>query len=431
MAMPTVSETQRQLDQAATQVQRGALRQMQHRALGLLLAAVVLLVLAHVLRHQSPLWGYVAAFSEAAIVGAMADWFAVVALFRHPLGLPIWHTAIIPERKDDISRSLGQFVETHFVTEDSVAQRIRQFDPASQIGGWLLHPQHSGPLGLQLAAALREVLAHMDHQPMQCAVRELATQRLTQMDFSVHAGQLVDMLMAQKKHQDMLNAVLDGMGNYLGNPDNQPAITQFMLTSLAGDNALAKMAINSFAPKAIASLGQTLATVREDEAHTFRTRFDDWMAQFALRLKADPAWQTQIRQHQAQLLHHPETQALLDGLWDTLVQRLLHDLGESDSVVTQQIQNVLEKLGRLLLTQADLREGINAMLEQAGRAGVRKYRGAVGRFIEQQLGQWSREEMADRIELAVGRDLQFIRINGTLVGGLIGLLIYALMQALG
>jgi len=425
------SETQQQLDQVHHRAQRQALRQMQHRALGLLLAVIALLVLAQLLRHQSPVWGYVAAFSEAAIVGAMADWFAVVALFRHPLGLPIWHTAIIPERKDDISRSLGQFVETHFVTEDSVAERIRQAHPASQIGTWLLHPQHSGPLGRQVASALQQVLAGMDHQPMQRAVRELATQRLAQMDFSGHAGQLVDVLMAQKKHQDLLNAVLDGMGNYLGNPDHQPAITQFMLTSLAGDNALAKMAINSFAPKAIASLAQTLAAVREDEAHAFRTRFDGWMDSFALRLKADPAWQDQIRQHQAQLLHHPQTQALLDGLWDSLMQRLMQDLGQDDSAIATQLQTLLEKLGRLLLTQSELCTWLNTALEQAGRAGVRKYRGAVGRFIEQQLAQWSREEMAERIELAVGRDLQFIRINGTVVGGLVGLLIYALTQALG
>jgi uncharacterized membrane-anchored protein YjiN (DUF445 family) len=424
------SETQQQLDQAEHDVQRLALRQMQQRALALLLAAVALLVLAHLMRQQSSLWGYVAAFSEAAIVGAMADWFAVVALFRHPLGLPIWHTAIIPQRKGDIGRSLGRFVETHFVTEDGIAQRIRQADPAQHIGTWLLHPQHSAPLGQQLAGALQQVLGSMDQQAIRQAVRELATQRLAQIDLSANVGQLVDMLMVQKKHQDLLNAVLDGMGSYLGNADNQPAITQFMLGSLGGDNALVKMAINSLAPKAITSLGQTLAAVRQDEVHAFRARFDGWMSDFTVRLKADPAWQGQIRQHQMQLLHDPQTQALLDGLWDSLMQRLMQDLGRSDSAVALHLQGVLEKLGRLLLTQSELRDGINAALEQAGRAGVRKYRGAVGHFIEQQLALWSPQEMAERIELAVGRDLQFIRINGTLVGGLIGLLIYALTQVL-
>ena len=426
--MRTASEIQQDLDQSADGLRRLRLRNMRLAALGLLAAAAVLLAVAHALRAHHPAWGYVAAFAEAAMVGAMADWFAVVALFKHPLGLPIWHTAIIPNSKDDIGRNLGAFVENHFITEEAIGGRIRQADPAGRIGAWLLDPEHAATLGRSTASAARRLIEALDHEQIRETVRALASRRLEEIDLSGAAGQLVDRLVQDGRHQELLDALLDGAGSYLGDAEKLPAITQFLIDSLGIENAMMKMAVNAYAPRSVASLHQKLEEVRRDPAHRFRRVFDGWIDEFALRLKADPQWAQKIRRHQLELVQDPQVQQLLSGLWDGLRDRLLQDLGQEQPALLRQIQAGIEKLGRLLVDEPGLRDWINQSIEDGSTRLVRQYRGEVGKFIEHQLARWTREEMTQRIELAIGRDLQFIRINGTIVGGLIGLLIHAVMQ---
>lgn len=429
--MRTPTEIQQDLDQTADELRRQKLRTMRLFALGLLAAAGCLLALAHALRALHPAWGYVAAFAEAAMVGAIADWFAVVALFRHPLGLPIWHTAIIPNSKDAIGRNLGAFVENHFITEEAISGRIRQADPAARIGAWLIDPANAATLGRSAATAARHLLESLDHEQIRDAVRAAASRRLEELDLSGTAGQLVDRLMQDGRHQALLDALLDGAGGYLGDPDKLPTITQFLIDSLGIENSMMKMAINAYAPRSITALGQKLDEVRRDPAHRFRRVFDGWIEEFALRLKADPQWAEKIRRHQVELVQDTQVQQLLSGLWDGLRERLLHDLGQEQPALLRQIQAGIEKLGRTLVEERGLRDWINRSIESGSAALIRQHRGEAGRFIEQQLAKWTREEMTQRIELAIGRDLQFIRINGTIVGGLVGVLIHAVMQAAG
>jgi len=426
--MRTPTEIQQDLDQTADELRRQKLRTMRLFALGLLAAAGGLLAVAHGLRALHPAWGYVAAFAEAAMVGAIADWFAVVALFRHPLGLPIWHTAIIPNSKDAIGRNLGAFVENHFITEEAISSRIRQANPATRIGAWLIDPANAATLGRSATTAARHLLESLDHEQIRDAVRAAASRRLEELDLSGTAGQLVDRLMQDGRHQALLDALLDGAGGYLGDPDKLPTITQFLIDSLGIENAMMKMAVNAYAPRSVASLHQKLEEVRRDPAHRFRRVFDGWIEEFALRLKADPQWAEKIRRHQVELVQDTQVQQLLSGLWDGLRDRLLHDLGQEQPALLRQIQAGIEKLGRTLVEEHGLRDWINRSIESGSAALIRQHRGEAGRFIEQQLAKWTREEMTQRIELAIGRDLQFIRINGTIVGGLVGLLIHAVMQ---
>ncbi|PRD68203.1 DUF445 domain-containing protein [Malikia spinosa] len=429
--MRTPTEIQQDLDQTADELRRQKLRTMRLFALGLLAGAAVLLVVAHALRARHPAWGYVAAFAEAAMVGAIADWFAVVALFKHPLGLPIWHTAIIPNSKDAIGRNLGAFVENHFITEEAIGSKIRQADPARCLGEWLLDPLHTAGLGQSAASVARQLIEALDHEQIRDKLRELAGQQLTEVDLSGTAGQLVDRLMQSGRHQELLDALLDGAGAYLGDTEKHPIISQFLIDSLGIENSMMKMAINAYAPRSIASLNQKLDEVRRDPAHRFRGVFDGWIGDFALRLKADPQWAEKIRRHQAELVQDTQVQGLLSGLWDGIKDKLLHDLSQDQPALLRQIQAWVQKLGQILVEKPGLRQWLNQAIEDGSVTLIRKYRGEVGRFIELQLAKWTREEMSQRIELAIGRDLQFIRINGTIVGGLVGLLIHALMQALG
>lgn len=429
--MRTDTDIQHDLDHSANELRRLRLRHMQLAALALLVAAGALLAISHALRAQHPAWGYVAAFAEAAMVGAIADWFAVVALFKHPMGLPIWHTAIIPRRKDDIGRNLGAFVENHFITEAAIGHKIRQANPAARIGAWLTNPAHAATLSRSAAVATRQLVEALDHAQLRDSVRTLASQRLATLDLSGAAGQLVDGLMHSGRHQELLDALLEGAATYLGDAEKLPAISQFLTDSLGIENSVLKMAVNAYAPRSVAALGQTIDAVRRDPEHRFRRVFDGWVHEFALRLKADPAWAQTIRHHQAALVHDAQVQQLLAGLWDGLKDQLLHDLHQEEPALQRHVQAWIEKLGQMLVETPGLRDWVNQSIEHGSATLIRQHRGEVGQFIEQQLAQWTREEMAQRIELAIGRDLQFIRINGTLVGGLIGLLLHAILQATG
>lgn len=412
-------------------MRRARLRSMQRVAGGLLLLAFGVFCLARSLLGLHPAWGYVSAFAEAAMVGAVADWFAVVALFRHPLGIPVWHTAIIPNSKDDIGRNLGQFVESHFITEQGIAERIRQANPAGLLGAWLLAPGHSEQLGLAMAKAGRVVLNALDHEAMSLLVQAAATRQLSQLDIASNAGRLLDLLMAGGNHQQLLDSVLRELSGYLDEEKNQQQAIDFLIAAFGVENVFYKVGTAAIGPRALRSLAKSAHEVLLDPAHPARARFTDWLQAFVLHLKDDPAWHEFIARHQQETLANARVQALLGSLWGVVRDRLLDDLGRDEPATARQLAMLAAKVGDALANDARLVEGINRAIESGSVLLVRNHRGEVGQFIETQLARWSREEMSDRIELAIGRDLQFIRINGTLVGGLVGLAIYSATRLLG
>jgi len=404
---------------------------MQRVAVGLLLLALGVFCLARSLIGLHPAWGYVAAFAEAAMVGAVADWFAVVALFRHPMGIPVWHTAIIPNSKDDIGRNLGQFVESHFITEQGIAERIRQANPAGLLGTWLLAPGHSDQLGLAMAKAVKVLLNALNHDSMSLLVQGAAARQLSQFDIASNAGKLLDLLVAEGRHQQLLDSVLRELTGYLGEEKNQQQAIDFLMAAFGVENVFYKVGSAAIGPRALRSLSKSAHEVLLDPAHPARERFTDWVQAFVLHLKDDPAWHEFIARHQQETLANARMQALLGSLWGVVRDRLLDDLDRDDPAVARQVAMLAGKVGDALAHDARLVNGLNRAIESGSVLLVRKHRGEVGQFIEVQLARWSREEMSDRIELAIGHDLQFIRINGTLVGGLVGLAIYTVTRLLG
>ncbi|MDB5886619.1 MAG: hypothetical protein JWR74_2790 [Polaromonas sp.] len=401
---------------------------MRRVATGLLIMSLLVFCIARSLIGLHPAWGYVAAFAEAAMIGAVADWFAVVALFRHPLGIPVWHTAIIPNSKDDIGRNLGQFVESHFVTEKGIARRIRQADPAGLLGAWLLAPGHAAELGQSLARAAQVLLNSLDHASISRLVQEAATRQLSKFDIAANAGQLLDLLLAEGKHQQLLDSVLSALSDYLREEKNQQQAIDFLMAAFGVENVLYKVGTAAMGPRALRSLSQSAEEVLRDPAHPARDRFSAWVQGLVLHLKDDPAWHEFITRHQHDTLNHARMQELLGSLWGVLKDRMHHDLGRDDPAMARQIALLAGKVGEALARDKRLVKALNRAIEAGSTSLVRNHRGEVGRFIEAQLARWSREEMTDRIELAIGRDLQFIRINGTLVGGLVGLVIYTVSR---
>lgn len=419
-----------QLDVAEDTYRRSRLRVMQRIALGLLLAAGALFVVARSQHGQHPAWEYLEAFAEAAMVGAIADWFAVVALFRYPLGIPLWHTAIIPNSKDSIGKSLGNFVENHFITEDSVVERVRRADIAMRLGEWLIHPVNSKQVGDAASGFVRQVLQQADGDSIREMIRQLATNELVKLDLSALAGGGMDALVAEGMPQTMLDAVLGQVGGWLADEDNHETIGGFMIRSLGIENAMIKSMVQGYMPKVIESLQNHVTEVRQDDNHPLRAKVGGWIAESTMRLKADPEWKSAITRYQQQLVHSERVQGALDGLWDTFRERMLADLQGKSPALVNATQGLVEKAGRVLVTENGAREWLNAAIESISRTLVQRYRGEVTPFIEQQLSKWTKEQMSDRIELAIGRDLQFIRINGTLVGGLVGVLIHVMTSVL-
>ena len=411
---------------------RGArLRFMQQVAGGLLLLAFAVFCLARSLLELHSAWGYVAAFAEAAMVGAVADWFAVVALFRHPLGIPVWHTAIIPGSKDAIGRNLGQFVEGHFITEEGIVRRIRQANPAGLLGAWLLGPSQSNTLGQALGKGLKVMLTALDDGAMRQLVRRAATRQLSEFDIASNAGALLNLLVTEGRHQQLLDSALQSLTSYLSEEANQQQAVNFLVAAFGVENALYKVGSAAIGPRALRSLRQSAQEVLQNPDHPARERFNGWVQDLILHLQDDPQWHEFITRHQRDTLASSQMQELLGGLWDLVKQRLLDDLNRDDPALTRQIAAVVRKVGQALAQDAQLAASLNNAFEAGSVLLVRNYRGEVGRFIEAQLARWSREEMTERIELAIGRDLQFIRINGTLVGGLVGLAIYTVTRLIG
>jgi uncharacterized membrane-anchored protein YjiN (DUF445 family) len=405
---------------------------MKRIAFGLLCAAAALYALASAMHDVHPAWGYVAAFAEAAMIGAIADWFAVVALFRHPLGLPIPHTAIIPSNKDRIGAKLGGFICDNFLSTPQVLAKLREFDAAARIAGWLARPASGEKLGEWGVAAARYGLGAFDDERVRAFMRRAAAAGLGKVDLSRLMGQALDALTAGGRHQALLDDVLQQLAGVLEGEEVQAHITEAIareirtLRYVGLDQVAARMATR----KIVAAVANTIAELAAEPGHPMRKRFDGFMDDFVVRLKLDPEFRARGEQVRAELMAHPALGEYLHGLWSELLAWLHDDLGRGDSSIGQRITAMAGTLGQRLQADAAIRGWINEQLEAAAPAAIERYREDIRHYIEGRVAEWNAAEMTAELERHIGRDLQFIRINGTLVGGLVGLVIHAATQFL-
>jgi len=403
---------------------------MKRVALGLLCAAALLYVAATLLEPRHPAWGYVAAFAEAAMVGAIADWFAVVALFRHPLGLPIPHTAIIPANKDRIGAKLAGFICNNFLSTPQVLGKLEQIDPAARLADWLARPDRAEKLGEHLVAAVRYGLTAFDDSRVRDFLGRMATAGLAQVDVSRLAGQALDALTAGGRHQALLDDVLVQIAGVVEGDEMQERITEAIAREVKAlryvglDQVAAKLATR----KIIAAVANTIADMAGDPAHSLRLRFDAFMAEFVERLKTDPEFQRRGEAIRADLQAHPALGDYLHGLWNEVLVWLHDDLVKSDSSIRQRIVAMAGAMGARLRADEAMRRWINEQVVDAAPRAIERYREDIRRYIVERVQEWNADEMTRELEQNIGRDLQFIRVNGTLVGGLVGLAIHTFTQ---
>ena len=389
---------------------------MEALALGLLLLAA---------------WGYVAAGAEAAMIGALADWFAVVALFRHPLGLPIPHTAIIAANKDRLGNQLARFLSEHFLTPQHVQQALQRWDLGTQMGRWLADPASARRLADWLVQAAPTLLAALDRSAVREAVGRLAQRLLREVNVAVLGGQALDALTAHGHHQQWLNGLLSQLSNWAEQAAVQERFTNAIAIELKQlkyvglDQVAARLATR----KLVAALTRTLAEVSDNPQHELRQRFDGWVAESIGRLQTDPDWQAQVARWRDAWLEQPRWHAPIEAWWHDLMQTLQSDVQQGGGVLTDRIARLVQAAGQQVLDDAASRQTINQQGQLALLRVLEDSREGVVDFVAQRVRAWDAAEMSAVLERQIGRDLQFIRINGTLVGALVGLVLHALTEA--
>lgn len=393
---------------------------------GLLVAAAALFVVSRVLGGGHGAWGYLQAMAEAAMVGGLADWFAVTALFRHPLGIPIPHTAIIPKKKDQIGASLGEFVQQNFLTASVVGERVRAAEVPKRAGEWLADPGHSARLVEEGAAALQGAAAVFRDEEIRKAVAEFADARLRGLPAAPIVARILEVVVEGGQHQLALTAGLRGLMRFLD--DNRPMLRRRLsdespewVPDWVDDRLFAKL---------FAGLQSFLGDVVGDDEHEFRKQFDERLRDYANGLRNDPVAAAKVEAAKAQLLDHPAVRGWLGSLWFPLKDALLGAAADPTSDLRRTAENMVRQLGDALRTDIELQRKVDGWLQSAVTHVLARYGANIAELISGTVARWDTADTSRRVELQVGRDLQFIRVNGTVVGSLVGLVIYAIAQLL-
>lgn len=395
---------------------------MQWVATGLLLAAAAVYVLATWLEPRHPWLFYVGATAEAAMIGAIADWFAVTAMFRHPLNLRfIPHTAVIPRNKARIAAGLSAFIQQNFLSTQAVVARIATFRPARTLCGWLVQPHNAEMLAGYFARLLAHALAAVDDQRVRGFLLRTVVQAARRADMASALAQLLDVLTENRRHHALLDEALAGVDDLLGREDTQ----RFIAREVAGSAPLLKYFSDFFhlkldekaALRIVEVALRKVSEVRQDGDHELRRRFDAFVERFVERLKSDPATRARVGRIRDELLDSPALADYLGGLWDQLRAWLQRE----QSAVQARSAEVLRHFAELLEADPAIRQWIDEQILAAVPPLVAEHRAKIGAFVEDQINAWQETRLVEELERHVGADLQYIRINGTVVGGLVGL----------
>jgi uncharacterized membrane-anchored protein YjiN (DUF445 family) len=379
-------------------------------------------------RHLSaafphPAWGFIVAFTEAAMVGGLADWFAVTALFRHPLGLPIPHTAIIPENKDRIADTMAAFLRTNFLTPAVVARRIQGFNLAQSAGRMLVEQRRGGRTRLREGAAnlLADMLESLDEEQFGGLVKSGLRKQLAQLNLAPLLGQLLQAAIADRRHLPVLDAFIRWAALTIeANEDLLRDIIHSRANALLRWTGLDDRVANAILDGIYKLLAETLVV----PDHPIRSKIEEGLETLAHSLLHDPEMLTKVAQLKEELLANPAMGAWLDGMWERARAGLLRAVRNPEKIMAGSLGLSIEQLGKVLLEDVRLQLLINRFARRTLVGGVSRYGDEIVRIVSETVKRWDARTVTGRIEGAVGRDLQFIRINGTLVGGLVGVVIH-------
>ena len=399
-------------------------------ALAFLLGAAALFVLTLFLPRVW--WAeLLAAFSEAAMVGALADWFAVVALFKRvPIPIVSRHTAIIPRNKEKIADNLALFVREKFLDTESIVGLVRRHDPASKVATWLALPEHTQQLGSYLVKLASGMLDFIDDAPVRSFISRAIRSAIGTVDLSRTAGVVLDALTRDGRHQALLDAGIGQLATVMSNEETQGYIADGIVNWLKDAYPMAEKMLPSDwlgrkgAEVAVATADRIINDIHNDPEHPVRINFNRFTAEFIERLRADPEFVEKGEEIKRHLLNDESMNAYIGALWDDLREWIRTDLHSQDSVLHKRVVGAGAWVGKVLQEDERLRASLNAHLESAARGAGPEFAQFLTKHIADTVKNWDSRDMSEQVELNIGKDLQFIRINGTIVGGMIGVLLY-------
>jgi uncharacterized membrane-anchored protein YjiN (DUF445 family) len=397
-----------------------ALDRMRRLTLGLLAASLALLILS--VRYQSawPWLRWLQAFAEASAIGAMADWYAVVALFRRPLGLPIPHTAIIPTHKDSIGESLGEFVAQYLLTPDNIVDKLRQFDTAAQLSGWLAAPANAASVAASLTSFVPGLLRAPDDAELRRFFQHSIGPTLLELDVARLASRLIGVLQESGLAGIAFERGLAAADRWL--VANESLVEEkFAQVSRYTPGFLDRYIVRKF----LDGMRTLLHDVASDAAHPLRSQFEQTVRELSHELQHSPAQRESARAWMRGVVEAFSNDRDLRRLRDSLAERLEADLARPDSLLRHSAATLIVALAQGVLRDPAIRDRINNAWLRLVRAAAIAHGGQVSTLIAEVVKSWDAREVGRKIELEIGRDLQFIRINGALVGGTVGVLLHA------
>ncbi len=403
----------------ADALRQANLRRMKLIATALLGVAALIYVLT--LSGRDSGWvGFVNSAAEAAMVGAVADWFAVTALFRHPLGLPIPHTAIIPTRKDALGHSLQDFVATHFLAEDVVREKVAGARIAHRSGQWLSRRPNAERATAELASVARGALTVLRDDTVVAVLDDVFFRAVLRRPWGPPAGRLLARIVADGAHRRLVDVGVDHLHAWLS--EHEQVIVRMVLERAPAWTPT--WLDQRVAHRAYAEALHFAADMRADPDHRARKALDSLIAEFAADLQDDPAMQIKADAFRDRLLSHPDVRDAVAQLWATVRRSIEEAVDDPGSDLRRRAVDAVQAFGERLVTDAELQRRLDGYAEDGAAHLVTSYSSEVVTVISETVQRWDGAEASRRIELHVGRDLQFIRINGTVVGGLVGLLIH-------
>ena len=395
---------------------------MKAAATGQLIVMAGIFAVTRLYEHRYPALGFVKAFAEAAMVGGLADWFAVTALFRHPLGLPIPHTAIIPRNKDRIGEALASFLKENFLIATVVARRMRNIDIAGAAGRFLRAPEGEGTRIRHGASRLiADIFEGLDDERLGGIVKSAISSRIKAMEVSPVLGHALASAINEDRHVPMLEAAIRWMARTLDS--NEPLIRE-MVKKRA--NWVLKLAglDTKLADSIMEGLRKLTVEMSTDPAHPVRQKIEEALAQLANDLQTKPETRARVEAMKEELLANKSVSLWLDTLWQKGREAIIRAARNPDAALAGKLGDVLKSMGTTLEGDARIRKAINQFARRAVAGLAASYGGSIVKLVSETIRGWDARTITARLEAAVGRDLQYIRINGTLVGGLVGVILH-------
>ncbi len=405
---------------------RRRLVRMKIIATAMLVLMACIFVVAFALQDRHPWLGYVRAAAEAGMVGALADWFAVTALFRRPLGLPIPHTAIIPTRKDAIGSSLSEFVATNFLSEEVIREKLSRFSLAAKLGGFLSSPQGAERVTAELASAIRGISNVLKDDEVAGVLEAIARRKIAETKVGPPLGRIAGEVFARGEHHPLVDFIIDRV--YIWIRDNYSLVSRVVsqrapswsprfLDGLVADRIYQEVETFAFA-------------VKTDPQHQLRIALDKFLAEFAVDLQQDPQTIAKAEVIKERIMDNDQVRVLATGAWRSIKETLLAAADDPESPLRVSVHQSLVSFGHKLQDDEATASKVDSWVADIAGYLSRNHARNITGIIDETIARWDGEATSRKIELQVGRDLQFIRINGTVVGALAGLVIYTLATAL-